>query len=156
MTQNKPKTQRQKRIEKIQILYQVELLNLQKDFDFVLNMEPYLDAKQTKEVFVVLKNYDYFKNFLESLLDPSWNWQRLSYMLRAILLNACAEFEFIDARIVINEAVEITKIFFQLTSDISAKEYNSIDYNLFKFTNALLETYYKTKVKIEAFKSNVK
>lgn len=56
-------------------------------------------------------NYAGYRLDICHYLKPGWTFERLSYLERAILLIACAELKAsdLDKKIVINEAVELSK-----------------------------------------------
>lgn len=86
-----------------------------------------------------------------SLLDHDWKWERISPLVRAILLNGASEMFYIEPKIVINEAIEITKSFFVPEPIYNDKEKIVNEHNLkqYRFVNAILQNYYKLLVSLE-------
>ncbi|KKB26968.1 Transcription termination protein NusB [Mycoplasmopsis meleagridis] len=132
----KVKSQRDLRIEIINVIYAAELLNEQINLSDLFNADNDLSNKQFKILENIKSNYDFYKKIIESFLKETWQWNRISPLHRAIMLNATNEFmSQIPPRIVINEAIEITKIYF--------------DDHTYKMINAILESIYKYLINIE-------
>ncbi|EFF41472.1 transcription antitermination protein NusB [Mycoplasmopsis alligatoris] len=135
------KTRRKSREEKIQVIYRFEL------FDEVINISQsfvefdFLDPSQLKFLEGIEKNYVFIKKIINSFLNTDWTWHRIPPFIRAVLINATAELFAIPPKIVINEAVEITKDFFCMTEK---------DQKFYKFVNAILQNVYKSIVALES------
>ncbi len=122
---------REYRIKLIEIIYQNLLLK--KDFNILIQdnlAEIPVDIYFKKILSYIIKN----KNSIITEINPflnKWEFDRLNYVVQAILVLAISEFKHSknDNAIIINEAVELTKIY------CSDDDY--------KFVNALLDNYAK-------------
>lgn len=139
------KTRTQSRIEVINVIYQHELLERSLNIEQIFENHPELDQYQIQLLQKIANNYQFLKSTLIKLFNTNWQWERVSPLVRAILINAAAEMFSIQPKIVINEAVNITKLFLGNDKD----EPNSKAAKLYKFVNAILENYYKLLVKLE-------
>ena len=118
---------REYRIKLIEIIYQNLLLK--KDFNILIQdnlAEIPVDIYFKKILSYIIKN----KNSIITEINQ-WEFDRLNYVVQAILVLAISEFKHSknDNAIIINEAVELTKIY------CSDDDY--------KFVNALLDNYAK-------------
>ncbi|SJZ40731.1 transcription antitermination factor NusB [Mycoplasmopsis verecunda] len=140
------KTRRQSRITIVHVLYKYELLeqpiNVEEAFE-----EYELNREELAKVSAIAKNYSFLKKTLSSLFNKNWQWDRISPLIRAIILNAAFEMYSIEPKIVINEAIEITKLYFPKDEKDEEK---TITGQFYKFVNSLLESYYKLTVTLEA------
>ncbi|MGZ9762079.1 transcription antitermination factor NusB [Mycoplasma sp. 394] len=138
------------RIKNIEIIYKHELLDIPYNLEAIIN-EFQINFEQ-KLFFIKVKNSVVFvKKILQKLLNEDWPWQRLSPLIRAILINACVELYSIQPKIVINEAVIITKEYFGQPS----KSYKtSNDELLYQFVNAILENFYKAVIVLDSESRN--
>ncbi|WP_029513830.1 transcription antitermination factor NusB [Mycoplasmopsis primatum] len=131
------KLRREFRTGIINIIYKYELLALTLNPSVIFENESDLNSDQFNQLELIAKNYDYYKKIIIKFLNNN-NWDKISPLIRAILINASHELMTIDPKIVINEAIEITKSFFDTEA------------NLYKFVNAILENIYKYYVINEA------
>ncbi|MBU4690042.1 transcription antitermination factor NusB [Mycoplasma zalophidermidis] len=130
------KSRRINRIEIINALYSCELLGVY-DLKNVFEHYDEFTTEQFKQVEKISLNREYLKKIIEKfLIEKSWDEE--SPLIRAILLNAAYEFFILGAKIVINEAVEITKDFF------------GEELELYKHVNKVLDSIYKFFVVNEA------
>ncbi|VEU70222.1 transcription antitermination protein NusB [Mycoplasmopsis glycophila] len=143
------KSRRQKRVEIIQVLYKYELLEREINIQDVFDEFPFLDKEQLVAIDKIAKSYNVLKKSLSKFINPSWKWERISPVVRAILLNGAYELFFIQPRIVINEAVEITKNYFWKPIEPINKDERIYDDWQYKFVNGILENYYKLLLKLE-------
>ena len=125
------KNRREMRIETIICLYQFELLdgNLEMISLDTINQD-------SKNLFLeILKNKEAIDQIIEENLE-NYSFSRLSIMDKAIIRLATYELKLTDtpAKIVINEAVEITKKY----SDLDDEKQH-------KFTNKLLDSIARSK-----------
>ncbi|WP_406613673.1 transcription antitermination factor NusB [Mycoplasma corogypsi] len=146
--ENKHKSRQRSRVENIQVLYKYELLQEKIDINDVYLEFPYMDKEQLIHLATIAKNYDFLTKTINAFINTNWQWTRLSPIIRAILINASQEFFTISPRIVIDEAVRITKIYFPLNPDKTAKP-TTVD-KQYAFVNGLLQNYYKFLVTCEA------
>ncbi|WP_051616775.1 transcription antitermination protein NusB [Mycoplasmopsis sturni] len=148
---NNKKGRRKSRLEVIQVLYKYELLNENIEISDVFENYEFLDRSQIQKIDTIAKNYKTLKGFLISLLDYDWKWTRISPVIRAILLNGASEMFYIEPKIVINEAIEITKSFFVPEKIYNEKDQviNEHDLKQYRFVNAILQNYYKLLVSLE-------
>ncbi|RIV16904.1 transcription antitermination protein NusB [Mycoplasmopsis gallopavonis] len=143
------KNRRTKRVEVIQVIYKYELLEEKIDVKQAFEEFDYLDNEQLLMLEKVHKNYKFLKNTLLKLINPSWKWHRISPIVRAILLNGACELFFLQPKIVINEAIEITKMYFLKPESKEQASANFYDDWQYKFVNGVLENYYKLLLKLE-------
>ncbi|WP_025755546.1 transcription antitermination factor NusB [Mycoplasmopsis cricetuli] len=147
----KKKSRRRSRIEIIQVLYQYELLNQEINITDIFENYDFLDQSQIQKIESIAKNYTFLKQSLASLINSNWKWKRISPVTRAILLNAASECFYTQPKIVFNEAIEITKLFFD-SEEIKNDQgliVNLHDSKQYKFVNAILQNFYKLLIKLE-------
>ncbi|UUM19518.1 MULTISPECIES: transcription antitermination factor NusB [unclassified Mycoplasma] len=152
----KIKSRRRSRVEIIQVLYKFELLNEPINIIDVFENYDFLDQVQLKKIKSIAKNYQFLKKSLISLINQSWSWDRISPVVRAIIINGASECFYLQPKIVFNEAIEITKTYF-LPDEIKDENGNVInkhDSKQYKFVNAILQNFYKLLVKMENEISN--
>lgn len=125
----KTKSRRTLRIEIINALYSAEVMNEKIQVNQFFEADWNLSNEQFEALEKISKNYDYYKKLIEKFIAHGWTWERLSPLHRAIFLNATNEF-FVNMlpKIVINEAIEICKLFFD---DSSYKMVNGILQNIY-------------------------
>ncbi|MHA3826145.1 transcription antitermination protein NusB [Mycoplasma sp. VS276A1] len=137
MQHKKPRREMRKAV--IAVLYKYELLeqpiNVEEAFE-----EFILDREELLRLSLIAKNYAFLRKSLNALLNKNWKWERISPLIRAIILNGAFELYHTEPKIVINEAIEITKIYFpkdekDQPATLQGKQY--------KFVNAILENYQK-------------
>ncbi|WP_426460937.1 transcription antitermination protein NusB [Mycoplasma hafezii] len=145
------KTRREVRFEIVQVLYKYELLNEKIKIQEVFDEFPYLSKEQLLLIDRISKNYDFLKKTLSQFINKDWEWNRISPVIRAILLTAGTELFYLQPKVAINEAIEITKIFFLKPINKDDKTYASYDDWQYKFVNGVLENYYKLLLKLEIF-----
>ena len=122
------KTQWEKRVDITILVYQYLLLETEKleiINDAITNYD--FDADQTKVLEYICDNKQELIDLVAPFLDPTWTWERISYMDRAIILEAIAEHRTLNTEksIIIDQAL------------ITAKNYN-VDNN-YKYINAILD-----------------
>lgn len=115
----------------ISIVYISELMNEPIDIDQVFELYN-LNSNELKKLKAINKNYKVFKNNILVFIKQGWNWNRISPLIRAILIVGSFELIINYKTLVINEMIEITKIF-TLDTD---KDY--------KFVNSILDKISKT------------
>ncbi|QKT05419.1 transcription antitermination factor NusB [Mycoplasma sp. OR1901] len=135
------KTRRELRIEVISVLYKYELLGEKINLEEVKE-EFNLNNEQLKTLKRIENSYVFSKNIFNRLLNENWSWNRIDPLIRAILINAASEFKLIQPKIVFNEAIEITKMYYPLEEG----EQNRDKKNL---VNGILENFYKAILLIE-------
>ncbi|QGZ97879.1 transcription antitermination protein NusB [Mycoplasma sp. NEAQ87857] len=147
------KTRRQIRIEIIQILYKFELLETPIDLKTIMDEFPYINDEQLLTIKKIAKNYDFLKKTISKFMNRDWSWDRVSPLIRGILLNSANELFFLPPRIVINEALEITKTYFPKAnlSEEELKKDREFDHIQYRFVNGILENYYKLLVHLEYY-----
>ncbi|VEU75990.1 transcription antitermination factor NusB [Mycoplasmopsis columboralis] len=152
----KIKSRRRSRVEIIQVLYKYELLNEEIDLLDIFENYDFLDEAQMRKIKSIAKNYAFIKKSLSSLTNQSWHWERIAPLTRAILVNGASECFYLQPKIVLNEAVEITKMFYS-SVEITNEEgivVNKHDSKQYKFVNAILQNFYKLLVDLEARTKN--
>ncbi|MBZ4195116.1 transcription antitermination factor NusB [Mycoplasma tauri] len=125
------KPRRKFRTEIINVIYRYELIKAEISINEVFELNNEIDAEQLDQIEKIAKNYEYYKRTISSFFNKNINWDKVSPLIRAILINATHELLTISPRIVINEAIEITKIYFDTEA------------NLYKMVNAILQNIYK-------------
>ncbi|MBE6108888.1 MAG: transcription antitermination factor NusB [Erysipelotrichaceae bacterium] len=62
-------------------------------------------------IFKAVENTERYGGYITNVLKEGWNFARLGYIEKAILLNGCAEFDLrqIEAAVIIDESVEMAK-----------------------------------------------
>ncbi|MCS4536857.1 MULTISPECIES: transcription antitermination factor NusB [unclassified Mycoplasma] len=133
----KTKSRRTNRIEVINVIYACELLN-NYDLARIRQTHDELNDEQFLQLEKVVQNKDYLAKIIDKFLTNK-TWNEESPLIRAILLNSTLEMFSINPRIVINEAVEVTKDFFGEES------------NLYKHVNRVVDNVYRFFVVNEAF-----
>lgn len=126
----RPIIPRIQRTDVIGLIYSFEVMDERIDTNQLFLQYPELDEKMLQMLGFIAKNYNFFKKNIEQQLNLMWNWERILPLLRSILLFGCAEIFFLAHQIVINEMIEITKLF-TLETD-----------NDHKFVNAILQKIY--------------
>ncbi|VEU75174.1 transcription termination factor [Mycoplasmopsis maculosa] len=132
------------RIEIINAIYYFELIETKLDTKYIFENYSNLNNNQFLQIEKIAKNYAFLKTSISTFLREDWSWNRISPLIRAILINAANELFTIQPRIVINEAVEITKLYY------------GDDNNFYKMVNAILNNVYKLFVKGEKILSEKK
>ncbi|EIN15415.1 Transcription termination factor NusB [Mycoplasmopsis agalactiae 14628] len=138
------KSRREYRLGIINVLYKYELLDSKLSAGQIFSDESDIDNEQFKQLELISLNYDYYQKTILKFLSQSTTWSKLPPLIRAILLNATHELMSISPKIVINEAVEITKSFYEQEA------------NFYKLVNALLQNIYKYFVINEAIENKEK
>ncbi|MEE3927981.1 transcription antitermination factor NusB [Mycoplasmopsis ciconiae] len=128
------KSRRHNRVEVIQVLYKYMLLNETIDAIEAFHEFDFLEAEQVQTIDKIAKNFESYKKVIMSFNRQERSWERIDPIIRAILLNAANELITIPPKIVINEALEITKLFFKNDPECD---------KLKNFVNALLQNIYK-------------
>ncbi|WP_338822429.1 transcription antitermination factor NusB [Mycoplasmopsis felifaucium] len=124
-------TRRQFRINIINVIYRYELMNEDIDINKIFEQNKELSSEEIKQLEQIALNYKYYKNVIISFFKTNYEWSKVSPLIRAILINATHELFSIAPKVVINEAVEITKTYFEDEN------------NLYKMVNAILQNIYK-------------
>ncbi|MCE6061725.1 transcription antitermination protein NusB [Mycoplasmopsis agalactiae] len=138
------KSRREYRLGVINVLYKYELLEAKLLPSQMFSDESDIYNEQFKQLELISLNYDYYQKTILKFLSQNTAWTKLPALIRAILLNATHELLSISPKIVINEAVEITKSFYEQEA------------NFYKLVNALLQNIYKYFVINEAIESKEK
>lgn len=130
------------RLNIISIIYSYEL------FDKKINLEEVFEnyelSKKEIDALNFIKNmYGFFQKTIVNFLKKDWSWKTIHPLIRSILLLGSFELLFLDARIIINELVEITKDY-TLESDPD-----------YKFVNAILERISHTYEKLNKKNKNI-
>ncbi|EIE39351.1 transcription antitermination factor NusB [Mycoplasmopsis canis] len=147
MTNKKKKPMRIQRIEVISEIYTTQLLDEKLSYKQIAENNPELNSEQILKLSQIEKKLDFIQRIFLKLINNDWPWERMSPLIRAILINAANEFWYLEPKIVINEAVEITKMFFG-TPEEDGRE--TIENRLYKYVNALLQNFYKILLKLES------
>ncbi|WP_027334720.1 transcription antitermination factor NusB [Mycoplasmopsis felifaucium] len=124
-------TRRQFRINIINVIYRYELMNEDIDINKIFEQNKKLSSEEIKQLEQITLNYKYYKSVIISFFKTNYEWTKVSPLIRAILINATHELFSIAPKVVINEAVEITKTYFEDEN------------NLYKMVNAILQNIYK-------------
>ncbi len=116
---------RQMRMMIVSVIYECELLIKKIDAKEIFESDVFNDLfdykklgtkdkngvynEQLQIISVIEKNYELFKKLIISNTRDDWSWERMSPLVRSILLCASAELWKLDIGIVTNEYVEIAK-----------------------------------------------
>ncbi|VEU59314.1 transcription antitermination factor NusB [Mesomycoplasma neurolyticum] len=112
----------------ISILYQFELENLIVNSE-VVNKKFKLNQQEKETISFIEKRYTFFRaSIIKFLEKKETTWRSTKPLIRAILIFGTFELLYITKEIVINEFVELTKIY-----TLEEKE------NDYKFVNAILQ-----------------
>ncbi|WP_029608426.1 transcription antitermination factor NusB [Mycoplasma simbae] len=130
------KSRRDNRIEIVNVIYSCELLDSY-DLKSIFQNNEHLSVEQFKQIEKIALNSKILTKIISKFLVDK-TWEQESPLVRAILLNATFEFFILDPKIVINEAVEVTKDFF------------GEELKLYKHVNKVLDSIYKFFVANEA------
>ncbi|WP_051619023.1 transcription antitermination factor NusB [[Mycoplasma] collis] len=123
---NKTRTEYRRFI--ISILYQYELQNLIVNLKDV-NNKFNLSKQEYKTINFISKRYNFLKSFIiKFLARKEATWINTKPIIRSILIFGVFELLYLDKKIVINEFVELTKLY-----TLEEKE------NDYKFVNAVLD-----------------
>lgn len=123
---------RRTRIEIINILYQNELFEKTINLDQLFLEEKELSNLAFKKIEKIANHYQFFVQTIKLFIHQNWKWQRISPLIRAILILGAYELMEIDQpKIVINEAIELTKMYFD--DEIQFKMVNAILQNIYKY-----------------------
>ncbi|WLP85936.1 transcription antitermination factor NusB [Mycoplasma seminis] len=135
------KSRRDMRKTIIAVLYKYELLEQPINVEEAYEDNEYrLNREELKRLSLIAKNYAFLKKTISALLNKNWKWERISPLIRAIILNGAFELYHTEPKIVLNEAIEITKIYFPKDQ---AGDEPTLQGKMYKFVNAILENYYK-------------
>jgi len=95
------------------------------------------DANSLKIIEYFATNFEWIRNVIELFTGKDWTWDRLSFIDRAVIMEAVAEYivSDIDLKIIIDQSVKTTKIY-------------SIDEN-YRYVNAILDKVLKCPLVIE-------
>lgn len=99
-----------KRVKIITYIYQFELFDEKVNVNEIFNNN-YLNNFEVQTLTIIQNKYDLFKNLIIKALNNAWIWERLQPLIRAILLYGLYELFINEPKVVINEMVNITKIY---------------------------------------------
>lgn len=99
-----------KRTEIINTIYKYELFDQKVDSKQIFE-DDNLDDNAIKIIEQIEAKYDSLKKIIIAVLSADWEWERLQPLVRAILLYGTYELFLNNPKIVINEMINITKIY---------------------------------------------
>ena len=99
-----------KRTEIINTIYKYELFDQKVDSKEIFE-DDNLDDNAIKIIEQIEAKYDSLKKIIIAALSADWEWERLQPLVRAILLYGTYELFLNNPKIVINEMINITKIY---------------------------------------------
>ncbi|WP_374847013.1 transcription antitermination factor NusB [Metamycoplasma salivarium] len=99
-----------KRTEIINTIYKYELFDQKVDSKQIFE-DDNLDDNAIKIIEQIETKYDSLKKIIIAALSADWEWERLQPLVRAILLYGTYELFLNNPKIVINEMINITKIY---------------------------------------------
>ena len=99
-----------KRVKIITYIYQFELFDEKVNVNEIFNNND-LNNFEVQTLTIIQNKYVLFKNLIIKALNNAWIWERLQPLIRAILLYGLYELFINDPKVVINEMVNITKIY---------------------------------------------
>lgn len=99
-----------KRTEIINTIYKYELFDQKVDSKQIFE-DDNLDDNAIKIIEQIEAKYESLKKIIIAALSANWEWERLQPLVRAILLYGTYELFLNNPKIVINEMINITKIY---------------------------------------------
>lgn len=99
-----------KRVKIITYIYQFELFDEKVNVNEIFSNND-LNNFEVQTLTIIQNKYDLFKNLIIKALNNAWIWERLQPLIRAILLYGLYELFITEPKVVINEMVNITKIY---------------------------------------------
>ena len=99
-----------KRTEIINTIYKYELFDQKVDSKQIFEDDNLVD-NAIKIIEQIEAKYDSLKKIIIAALSADWEWERLQPLVRAILLYGTYELFLNNPKIVINEMINITKIY---------------------------------------------
>lgn len=99
-----------KRVKIITYIYQFELFDEKVNVNEIFNNND-LNNFDVQTLTIIQNKYVLFKNLIIKALNNAWIWERLQPLIRAILLYGLYELFINEPKVVINEMVNITKIY---------------------------------------------
>lgn len=99
-----------KRVKIITYIYQFELFDEKVNVNEIFNNND-LNNFEVQTLTIIQNKYVLFKNLIIKALNNAWIWERLQPLIRAILLYGVYELFINEPKVVINEMVNITKIY---------------------------------------------
>ena len=99
-----------KRVKIIIYIYQFELFDEKVNVNEIFNNND-LNNFEVQTLTIIQNKYVLFKNLIIKALNNAWIWERLQPLIRAILLYGLYELFINEPKVVINEMVNITKIY---------------------------------------------
>ncbi len=99
-----------KRVKIITYIYQFELFDEKVNVNEIFNNND-LNNFEVQTLTIIQNKYVLFKNLIIKALNDAWIWERLQPLIRAILLYGLYELFINEPKVVINEMVNITKIY---------------------------------------------
>lgn len=99
-----------KRVKIITYIYQFELFDEKVNVNEIFSNND-LNNFEVQTLTIIQNKYDLFKNLIIKALNNAWIWERLQPLIRAILLYGLYELFINEPKVVINEMVNITKIY---------------------------------------------
>lgn len=99
-----------KRVKIITYIYQFELFDEKVNVNEIFNNND-LNNFEVQTLTIIQNKYVLFKNLIIKAFNSAWIWERLQPLIRAILLYGLYELFINEPKVVINEMVNITKIY---------------------------------------------
>lgn len=99
-----------KRVKIITYIYQFELFDEKVNVNEIFSNND-LNNFEVQTLTIIQNKYVLFKNLIIKALNNAWIWERLQPLIRAILLYGVYELFINEPKVVINEMVNITKIY---------------------------------------------
>ena len=99
-----------KRVKIITYIYQFELFDEKVNVNEIFSNND-LNNFEVQTLTIIQNKYVLFKNLIIKALNNAWIWERLQPLIRAILLYGLHELFINEPKVVINEMVNITKIY---------------------------------------------
>ncbi|WP_330463272.1 transcription antitermination factor NusB [Metamycoplasma gateae] len=96
----------------INYIYQYELFNIQINTSEIVNNElNKISISEISTLEIIQSKYQTLKNIANKFLLETWTWERINPLIRAVLIFGIYELTYNEPRVVINEMVNITKMF---------------------------------------------
>ncbi|AZZ65470.1 transcription antitermination protein NusB [Metamycoplasma phocicerebrale] len=96
----------------INYIYQFELFDRELNSEEIINNELNdINNKEIQTLKIIESKYLIISNIAKNYISKDWEWKRISPLTRAILIFGIYEMTYNEPKIVINEMINISKIF---------------------------------------------
>ncbi|MBN4089411.1 transcription antitermination protein NusB [Mycoplasma enhydrae] len=93
-------------------IYQYELFDKTLDSKEIVDNElNVLNDKEIKTLKIIESKHEIIQNIAKNFISKNWDWIRINPLTRAIIIFGIYELTYNDSKVVINEMINISKIF---------------------------------------------